>query len=209
MDLVHPEIERYLAELFPTDDPVLKEMERLAAKERFPIVGPLVGRLLAQMARLISARRVFEFGSGFGYSAYWFLKGMDGKGTVVLTDDEAENARRAKEFLSRAKFADQAEIEVGDAHELIDRQRGPFDIIFIDCEKARYPDACEKALPKLRPGGLLLADNVLWFGEVIKRSEDPSVLGIQRFTHRIVNDPGLFTTILPLRDGVSISLKLS
>ena len=207
MDITHPAIEAYLTELLPANDSVLSAMERLAEKQRFPIVGPLVGRLLAQMAHITGAQRVFECGSGFGYSAYWFAKGMAGDGTVVFTDDEEENATLAKDFFKKGKVERRIQIEVGDALEIIDGQQGLFDIIFVDCEKARYPLAFEKALPKLRSGGLLIADNVLWFGQVLQRSEDPSVIGIQRFNQLIAADPQLMTTIVPLRDGVSISLK--
>jgi len=207
MDIVNSDIERYLTDLFPSTDPVLKEMERLAEREEFPIVGPLVGRLLALMARLVNARRVFEFGSGFGYSACWFLQGMGEQGSVVLTDDEEANAAQARDYFKQAGLSDRVEINVGDAFEIIDRQPGPFDIILVDCEKARYPLAFEKALPKLRPGGLLIGDNILWFGKVLKRSEEPSTIGIQQFTRLITTDTRLTTTILPLRDGVSISVK--
>jgi predicted O-methyltransferase YrrM len=207
MDIVNSDIERYLADLFPSTDPILKEMEQLAEREEFPIVGPLVGRLLALMARTIAARRVFEFGSGFGYSAYWFLQGMDGRGTVVMTDDEEENAKRARDYFKKAKLTDRVEIHVGDAFEIVDTQPGPFDIVLVDCEKARYPLAFDKALPKLRPGGLLIGDNILWSGRVLARSEEPSTLGIQQFTRLITTDARLTTTILPLRDGVSMSMK--
>lgn len=143
------------ADLLSSRNEILLEMERLAAKKRFPIVGPLVGRLLAQMAGAIGARRVFEFGSGFGYSAYWFVKGMNGQGRVVFTDDEEENAQLARGFLKRVGLDSCLQVEVGDALEIIDRQSGTFDIIFIDCDKERYPLAFEKALPRIRPGGLL------------------------------------------------------
>lgn len=208
MDIVHPDVEDYLNRLYPSGDAVLIEMERLAAKERFPIVGPLVGRFLAQMARLIGSKRVFEFGSGFGYSAYWFLKGMGDDGRVVCTDDEEENAGRAREFFRKAGLESRVQFEVGDALEIIDHQRGPFDMILIDCEKARYPMAYEKTVDRIRKGGLLIADNVLWSGSVVKSSEEPSTIGIQTFNRRISANPQFFTSILPLRDGISISMKL-
>ncbi len=208
MDIIHPDIENYLTHLFPSRDEILLEMERLAEKKQFPIVGPLVGRLLSLMAQAVGARRVFEFGSGFGYSAYWFIKGMNSQGKVIFTDDEEENARLARDFFKRGGLGSCLQIEVGDALEIIDRQSGMFDIIFIDCEKERYPQAYELALPRVRPGGLLMADNVLWFGSVVKRSTEPSVIGIQKFNQLIATTPQLLTTIVPLRDGVSISLKL-
>jgi len=208
MDILHPDLENYLMQLLAPRDEILSEMERLAEKTRFPIVGPLVGRLLSQMARMIGARRVFEFGSGFGYSAYWFLKGMDSRGQVVYTDDEEENARMARDFFKQAGLLSRLQIETGDALQIIDRQQGSFDVILIDCEKARYPTALEKAIPRIRKGGLLIADNVLWSGSVIKPSEEPSTIGIQTFNRLVFAEPQLLTTILPLRDGVSISLKL-
>jgi predicted O-methyltransferase YrrM len=208
MDIVNPDIEDYLARLLPSRDEILEEMERRASERRFPIVGPAVGRLLAQWVRLIKARRVFEFGSGFGYSAYWFAKGMEGSGKVVFTDDDPENARRALEYFRRAGMEASLQIETGDALEIIDREPGPFDVLFIDCDKERYPEAFGKSLPRLRPGGLMIADNVLWGGSVLRPSGEPSVLGIQKFNHLTTTTPGLLTSILPLRDGVSVSLKL-
>jgi predicted O-methyltransferase YrrM len=208
MDIVHPDIEGYLMRLLPPRDEVLLKMEKLAKEKNFPIVGPLVGRLLCQMAKVIGARRVFEFGSGFGYSAYWFSKGMEGQGRVILTDDDAENARMARDFFQRAGLEASMELEVGDAFEIFDRKTGMFDIVFLDCEKERYPEAFDRALPRIRQGGLLIADNLLWFGRVIKRSPEPSVIGIQKFGQLIMTSPQLLTTIVPLRDGVSISLKL-
>ena len=208
MDIVHPDIESYLSQLLSSQDDILVEMERLAEKKRFPIVGPQVGRLLAQMASLAGARKIYEFGSGFGYSAYWFVKGMNGRGQVVFTDDEHDNARLALEFFKRGGITSCLQVEVGDALEIIRSQHQLFDIIFIDCEKERYPQAFDAAIPRLRQGGLLIADNVLWFGSVVRRSTEPSVIGIQKFTQLITSSPQLLTTILPLRDGVSISLKL-
>ena len=207
MDIVHPEIEQYLLQLTPSQDEILMEMERLAEKRRFPIVGPLVGRLLSQMAAMIKSRRVFEFGSGFGYSAYWMAKGMGKDGKIVFTDDDQENARLAEGFFRRGGIDSQLEIQVGDALDIIGRQEGDFDIIFIDCEKEIYPDVFNEALPRLRSGGLLIADNVLWFGSVVRRSTEPSVIGIQKFNRMASTHPQLMTTIVPLRDGISISLK--
>ena len=207
MDIVNAEIEAYLGRLDPPSDPILIAMEAMGHAQRFPIVGPLVGRLLHLCARMIGARRVFEMGSGFGYSTYWFAQAVGPGGTVVFTDDDPGQARQAEDFLRRAGLLDRVRIEVGDAVAILDRTPGPFDVVFMDIEKARYPEACARALPKIRPGGLLLADNVLWFGSVLEESTDPAVLGIQAFTRLILTTPGLVSTVIPLRDGVSVSLK--
>lgn len=182
-------------------------MEALAEKRHFPIVGPLVGRLLYQLALIHRAERVLELGSGFGYSAYWFAKGLPKTGRVICTEGSADRIRQGVDFLNRAGLEGQVEFRQGDALELIARAEGPFDIIFCDIDKAAYPDALALGLPKLRAGGLFIADNVLWSGRVASASDDPDTAGIKAFNKAIYARPELTTTLIPLRDGVSVSLK--
>jgi len=205
-ELVDPRVEEYLKALLPEEETVLKEMEQFGESRNFPLVGPLVGRFLNQLATLVGATSIFEMGSGYGYSAYWFAKALS-EGQVVLTEGSPELAQKAKAFLKRAGMEKKTKIEVGDALEIIDRYQGPFDLIFIDIDKEDYPKAFHKALPKLKQGGALVADNVLWFGRVISGDQDETTKGIREFTRLIYQTPGLRTTIVPLRDGVSISLK--
>lgn len=207
MDIVHRDIERYLHGLLPERDPVLRKMERLAEEQEFPAVGPLVGRFLAQLAQMTGARRVLELGSGFGYSAYWWLTGMGDEGEVVLTDGSKAYATLATQFFDEAGWGRRIRFEVGDALATVERLRGPFDIIFIDIDKRQYPDAFRTALPKLKPGGLLVADNVLWFGSVATKDTSPETEAIREFTRLLYGTPGLWTTIVPLRDGVSVTVK--
>jgi len=208
MEIVQPAIEAYLDGVAPVRDPTLKEMEQLAHRRRFPIVGPLVGRLLCQLAMMIQAECILELGSGFGYSAYWFAKGLKTGGKIVCTEGSEENAAQAVEFFKKVGMQQMMNIEVGDALEIIERHSGPFDIIFMDIDKERYPEGFEKSLPRLRRGGLFVADNMLWSGSVLTNSTEPDVLGVKRLTERLYASKELWTTILPLRDGVSISLKL-
>ena len=207
MDIVHPEIDRYLHELSNPRDPILREMEVLAAERSFPIVGPQVGRILALLARAIGARRVIELGSGFGYSAYWFARAVGPAGQVVLTETAAENAALAREFLGRGGLADRVRIEVGDALEIIDRIGGQFDVVFNDVDKEQYPRVLERAAAALRPGGLLISDNMLWFGTVLEpRPEQESTRGVQELTRRLYASDEFETVLLPVRDGVTVSL---
>ena len=207
LELVHPRVEDYLYALTPESDPVLKEMERFGRSLDFPMVGPLVGRFLFQLACCVKANRIFEMGSGFGYSAYWFAKAISKEGEVIGTEASSENAARAKAFFKKGGIEQKITFQVGNATDIINHHPGPFDIIFIDIDKESYPDAFHKALPKLRPGGLLIADNVLWFGRVVTGDRSPSTEGIREFTRLFYTTKGLFTTIVPLRDGVSISIK--
>jgi predicted O-methyltransferase YrrM len=207
VEIVHPEIEGYLHHLLPPREPVVAEMEALAEKNHFPIVGPLVGRFLYQLALIHRAERVLELGSGFGYSAYWFAKGLPKTGQVLCTEGSADRIRQGVDFLTRAGFSSQVAFRQGDALELMTQMDGPFDIIFCDIDKASYPQALTLGLPRLRPGGLFIADNVLWSGRVVSASDDPDTIGIKTFNKAIYARPEWTTTIVPLRDGVSVSIK--
>lgn len=210
MEIVAPIIEKYILDQYPSAGKVEEAMRKEAeARGGFPIVGPLVGRLLMQQARLIAARRVYEFGSGFGYSAFWFAQAVGPGGEVVAVDGDAENVSRGKKYMQEAGFADRVKYFHGDALEVIDRHYDDFDVFFFDLDKKDYPKALAKALPKLRKGGLLLADNVLW-GGAVARPEDrtPETEGLRAYTRKVMLTPGLVSAIVPLRDGVAITLKL-
>jgi predicted O-methyltransferase YrrM len=208
MPIIDPKVEQYMHRVTPQRDPVVAEMEKLAAKRRFPIVGPLVGRLLYQQARAIGARAVFECGSGFGYSAWWFAHAVGEEGKVTLTEGSRENCERARDYLGRAGLLDRVEIRQGDGLEILAAASGPIDLIFCDVDKYQYPRVHPLLASRLRPGGLFICDNMLWSGRVAGSEDDPDTEGIRELTSRLYADPDLHTTILPLRDGVSISLKL-
>jgi len=209
VDIVNPSIDEYLRRVAPSGEGVPLEMERLADRRHFPIVGPLVGRLLFLLARSIGARDIFECGSGFGYSAYWFAQALPDGGRVVLTEGSAENCASARGFLSRAGLMDRAAIEKGDALEILLRHQGPFDIIFCDIDKRDYPRVYPLMKPRLRAGGLFICDNMLWSGRVADADrQDDDTRGIRELTRLLYADDDFHTSIVPLRDGVSISLRL-
>lgn len=209
MEIVHEKIERYLSALHPVEDTVLREMEALGHARRFPIVGPIVGRILCQYASLLRAETIFEMGSGFGYSTYWFALALPASGQIYHTDTNPEHSRQAREFFRRGGLPAKVHFLTGDALELIDETRGEFDVIFIDIEKENYPEAYEKAKKRLRWGGLLIADNALWGGQVLAKRGDAATEGIKRFNERLAADSDFLTIILPVRDGLSVSLKLA
>lgn len=207
MEIVNPVIEDYLFDLFPEPDPVLHEMERRGDEENFPIVGRLVGRLLGLLTGLTQARRIFEFGSGFGYSTYWFARAAGPSGHVVHTDRSARLSDEARAYIRRARLHDRVIFEVGDAIEVFAHQEGVWDIVFLDLDKERYVDALRLAWPRIRPGGLLIADNVLWSGNVLTGDDSPTTAGIRHFTKELLQLEDGETSILPLRDGISLTWK--
>ena len=186
-------------------------MERYAAKHRVPIVGPACGRLLYQLARLARVRRVFEMGSAIGYSTLWLARAVGPQGIVYYTDSDPANTRRAEASLRRAGVAKRVKFLIGDALEMLAATPGKFDLIFNDVNKPQYPKVLRMALPRLRPGGLFITDNVLWSGRAARPPArgDASTRGIQQFNRLLYKSPGLFTTILPLRDGFAVAVKES
>jgi caffeoyl-CoA O-methyltransferase len=208
-EIVATKIERYLSSLLGRRNTVLAAMERRADREGFPIVGPLVGRLLFTLASASAARRVLELGSGYGYSTYWFAVAVGERGLVVHTDFDAANSRQARAYLARARLDRRVRFETGDALDVLRRERGPFDIIFCDIDKEEYPKVPDLALPKLRRKGLLIFDNALWSGRVTRRrGADRATRAVRQLNADLATRADVMTTILPLRDGVSVSVKL-
>ncbi len=207
-DIVFPRIERYLEQLEATRDAVLVEMERQATEQDFPIVGPLVGRTLCLLARSIGGRRILELGSGFGYSAYWFARALPKEGELILTEVSPGRIDQARAFFRRGEVPCRVHFEVGDALEILDRLPGEFDVIFNDLHKEQYPRVFHKAVPRVRPGGYFVCDNMLWGGRVVDDAAHPSTQGVLEMTRLLLQAPNLYTAILPIRDGVSVSLKL-
>jgi predicted O-methyltransferase YrrM len=183
-------------------------MEAEAEKRDIPIVGPLVGRVLHQLALMHNAKTVFELGSAIGYSTIWWARAVGEHGRVIYTDGDRKNADEARGYFERAGVASRILIKVGDALEFLSEQKQSFDIIFCDVDKEDYPRALRLAVPRLRKGGLLVADNVLWSGKVAeKKAHDASTKAILEFNHLLYNSTELLTTILPIRDGIAVAVK--
>jgi len=201
-----PKVEKYLTSLLPPRDRVLKEMERYAARESVPIVGPACGRLLYQLARLIQARHVFELGSAIGYSTLWLARAVGPEGTVFYTDSDPANALLAADYLRRAGVLNRVRLLTGEAIQLFDSTEGQFDLIFNDVDKTGYPAVLRRAIKRLRVGGLFITDNVLWSGRVAAPAvrNDADTRAIQEFNRLIHRSRKLFTTIIPLRDGFAV-----
>jgi predicted O-methyltransferase YrrM len=209
-EIVNPRVEEYLRQLYDDADPVRSGMEALAKERRFPIVGPLVGRLLFVLARSIGARRVFELGSGYGYSALFFARAVGEGGVVHCTDLSEENVRMAEGFLTRAGVWDRVKYHREDAASALRQVGGIHDIIYNDIDKEGYPEVVDLAHAHLRLGGLFITDNVLWSGRVLPGEDDGSAAtrGVAEFTRRLFVHPGFVTSIDPTRDGVAVALRV-
>ena len=200
-------VERYLYELLPARDAVLAEMEARARREDIKIVGPAVGRLLALLVEITGARHIFEMGSAIGYSTIWLARAAGPRGRIHYTDGDPARARDAQEYFRRAGVTSRIDVKVGDAVRLLRQAKGPFDIIFCDVDKQQYPAALRAALPRLKRGGLLITDNVLWSGRVARPATRASTRAIQKFNRLAYSSRQLFPVIVPLRDGVAVCRK--
>jgi predicted O-methyltransferase YrrM len=213
MDILHPSITKYLGGLAEVDDePVLIEMEKLAETNGFPIIGRLCGQVLEIMARSIGARRIFEMGSGYGYSAYWFSRATGPDGEIHLTDMDPDNERKALDFLGRAGLDSPIDYHVASAFDALDATDGDFDIVYCDIDKGDYLEAWERGRARVRSGGLYMCDNMLWSGRVTGEVGDDPVAGwteaIDATNKAIASDPGWRSTIVPIRDGLLIAVKI-
>jgi predicted O-methyltransferase YrrM len=206
-NILTPAVEKYLAEVVPPRDAVVADMERYAREHNVPIIGPECGRLLYLLTQISGAKRIFEMGSAIGYSAVWFARAAGPQAEVYFTDSDPKNVELAKENFRKAGLTDRVHILLGDAVELIDTVSGEFDIILIDVFKRQYPAALKKSLPRLKHGGLVIADNVLWSGKVTEPAKDDDTRGVVEFNNMVYSSGELFPVIVPLRDGVAVCCK--
>jgi len=205
--IVNPEIERYMESLLPPRDAVVAEMEATAAKRNIPIVGPVVARVLAQLVTISGAKRIFELGSAIGYSTIWLARAAGPGAEVHYADGSTANAREAAGYFERAGVASIIHIHVGDALTSLAETSGEFDFIFNDVDKEGYPAVLAAVPDRLKRGGIFVTDNTLWHERVL-RPRDASDRAVVEFDRKLFQSPQFFTTLLPIRDGVTVSVKL-
>ncbi len=205
-------VQRYVASLVPARGDEMTSMEAHAEAIDFPIIGPAAGHLCYQIARMRGARRVFELGSGYGYSTAWFARAVreNGGGEVFHTVWDEALSEQARAHLARLGLADLVSFHVGEAVAALAAAEGPFDLIFNDIDKDGYPGSLPVIAAKLRPGGVLITDNALYHGRVFDGGNRTATTnGVREFTRLLATDPGWITTLLPVRDGLLVAMKAS
>ncbi len=209
--LISPQVSEYLDGLVPPREPEMQAMEEIAAKTNFPIIGPASGYLCYLVTRMIGARRVFEMGSGYGYSTAWFAKAVkeNGGGEVFHVVWDADLSKRARGHLSALGCEGVVTYRVGEAVQTLRETDGPFDVIFNDIDKEGYPASLEVVESKLRVGGVLIIDNMLWHGRIFDASDkSPATEGVREFTRRITRDPKWAAVLTPIRDGLIVAMRM-
>jgi predicted O-methyltransferase YrrM len=213
--IVPDAVERYLSTLNHAGDPLLEEIARIGASHQLPLVDAEVGALLRVLATAVGATRILEIGTAIGYSTIWLAGALPRDGMMLTFEQNPDRARLAREHLSRAGLAERVTVVVGNAERLLAKASGPFDLIFQDGDKALYTPLLDRLVSLVRPGGLLVTDNVLWDGEVVPgfvnppRRDQTDTRAIAEYNERLNRHPQLVTTTIPLRDGVSISVRKS
>jgi caffeoyl-CoA O-methyltransferase len=192
-------------------DPVLTRLEAEAQADRFPIVGPAAGQFCYMMARAIGAKRVFELGSGFGYSTIWFAKAVrdNGGGEVYHTVWDEGLSARARRNVEEAGLSQIVRFHMGEAVAALRETPGPFDLIFNDIDKHAYPESLPLIKERLRVGGVLIIDNMLWHGAIFDASDhSPMTEGVRGVTRLIYEDRDWAPSLVPIRDGLITACKL-
>lgn len=208
--ILHEAQDRYLQRLQPPRDPLLREMEALAAKDSIPISDPEVGRLLELMARATGARRILELGAAIGYGAICLARGAP-DARVISIDIDPERLAVARGFVERAGLAERVELVEGPALGILSTLDGPFDLVYVDAVKTEYRRYLDLVLPKVAVGGTLIFDNLLWGGRVaepLEDQDDTDAEALGAFNAYLMMHPQVKAVVLPLGDGVGIATKL-
>jgi|SRR5687767_7206959 len=209
-EISYDKVQDYLTSLVPPREPELQEMEAYAEKHGFPIIGASCGYYCYQLARILKAKSVFELGSGYGYSTAWFAKAVieNGGGVVHHTVWDEDLSKRAEGHLSKLGRVDVVKFHIAEAVETLRQTEGPFDIIFNDIDKEGYPDSLPLIKEKLRSGGVLIIDNMIWHGQILDPDDhETSTEAIRRFTREITTDPDWIVSLTPVRDGMIVAYK--
>jgi caffeoyl-CoA O-methyltransferase len=213
--ILAPPVGHYLADLHGPVDPVIEEIRAEGLAAGLPLVEPETGRLLRSLAIALNARAVLEIGTAIGYSALWLAGALPPDGRLISLELDPARAAIARQNFARAGLSDTVSVIVGDADRFVHKVSGPFDLIFQDGDKRLYEPLLDTLIALLRPGGVLVTDNVLWDGEVVDgfvktpRHDATSTDAIRAYNRRLATEPRLLTTFLPLGDGVALSVRTS
>jgi predicted O-methyltransferase YrrM len=210
-EILPSQLSQYIDGLIPERAPELQAMEAWAKEHNFPIIGPACGHLCYQVARMIGAKKIFELGSGYGYSTAFFARAVkeNGGGVVhhVVWDEELSN--RARQHLAALGFQDEVRYHNGEAVQTLrDSTDGPYDLIFNDIDKQAYPAALPVIEARLRPGGVLIIDNMVWHNRIFDPGDQsPDTQGVRAVTSALTTSPKWIASLVPIRDGMIVAVK--
>lgn len=201
---------RYLESLLPARDALLAEIEQFAAKHGHPIADPEVALMMGILVRLHRPKRLLEIGTNIGYSVIVLGRECDAAARIETIEIDRPTLQVAQKFVGRASLPCQVVFHEGAALDVLPRLAGPFDFVFIDCVKSEYGDYLDAILPKLRDGAVIVCDNLLWKGQVAEGvtvpGDEQSTAALRGFNGRLASEARLLSIILPLGDGLGVSV---
>lgn len=207
--IVNPQVDEYLTKISPLPHWVLSEMEEYGKKRNFPMVGPLVGRFLYSLIEFGHVHTILECGSGFGYSAAWMALALPENSKITCIEYDEENISKAQEFLKKLDVIHKVTFVQGEVMDIVPKHNDTYDLIFNDINKHQYSKILPLLIERLRVGGMLISDNVLWKGRVAEeKPDDEKAQYMQEFNRLLYEHKSLWTSIVPIRDGLSLSIKL-
>jgi len=212
----YEKIQEYMNSLVPLRPPEMQAMERYAMEHNFPIIGPVAGYYCYQLARMTKALSIFEMGSGYGYSTAWFAKAVretsqeqgNAPGQVYHVVWDSALSQMARAHLKNLDLDHFVNFQVAEAVQTLQESRETFDLIFCDIDKDGYPAALAVITEKLRPGGILIIDNMLWHGRIFDPTDQAATTqGVREFTRQICESPNWIVSLAPMRDGLIVAQK--
>jgi caffeoyl-CoA O-methyltransferase len=210
--IIHREQAEYLERLLPANTGIVAEMEADAEKNEVPIADREVALFLEITARAMNARRILEIGMAIGYAVVHLARGLTQDGLIITIEPNDEMIRRAEDYLTRAGVRERVRIERGRALEVIPKLKETFDLVYLDALKEEYSGYLDEALPLLRVGGVVVADNVLWGGQVAgkirSKDQQESTKALREFNKHFINHPQLRAEVLSFGDGIAYGVKI-
>ncbi|MBF0694291.1 MAG: O-methyltransferase [Flavobacterium sp.] len=209
MHFLSEQLEDYIAEHSENEPELLAELSKETHQKILQprmLSGHFQGRVLSLLSKLIAPKRILEIGTYTGYSALCLCEGLADGGQLDTIDIKEELQDFQRKYFERSPYNDQIKQHLGSAIDIIPTLEGPFDLVFIDADKENYQNYFELVLPKMRKGGIILSDNVLWSGKILEeaKANDKSTLKLQQYNQHLKNDKRVETVLLPIRDGLSV-----
>jgi predicted O-methyltransferase YrrM len=210
MDFIPHELQKYVTDHTSAESELLKKITRdTYSKVLMPrmLSGHVQGRFLSMMSQLIKPKYILEVGTYTGYSAICMAEGLSAEGKLVTIDVNEELEVRVRNYFEEAGLSEKIDYRIGDATQIIPSLNLIFDLVFIDADKESYSKYYDLVFEKVRPGGLILADNVLWSGKVMNPKPDKDTRALLEFNEKIREDIRVECMLLPLRDGIMMIRK--
>jgi caffeoyl-CoA O-methyltransferase len=212
MEIINKDIDQYAAQHSTEESDLLKQINRdTHAKVMMPrmLSGHLQGRVLSMISHMIKPKRILEIGTYTGYSALCLAEGLSSDGKLITIDVNEELETRVRGYFAAANLTNKIDYLIGNAATIIPTLTGEFDLVFIDADKEQYSKYYDLVVDNVKPGGIILADNVLWSGKVLDTKPDKDTRAIVEFNNKIQTDPRVENVLLPIRDGIMMIRKLS